>query len=350
MWETLASEHRAWDVLEAVTSRRWKLGRLYDEYTRVGGNVADLRRRLNDVDLATLRDGFLLVYDKQVRNEDTRKRMRRHLADLFEAPLLASHATHELLTARLYEYGDVSPNTLRTVHASWSEFFDYALHVKHVVPTDPMDRVPRPPREKLPPRFYELDVIHQIVEWQPTEKRAALMAVVYGTGLEISVALAITRGDIDPSKKSIRSPGTKAHTRDRVVRVDDWAWPIFWKYAKTITLTTSVIFGDLNRWTASDWHRNTVGDGEPGFANQWRSAEPHEGLKLETRYPMYNARHAWAARTLRAGVPVEGVQKQLGHVTAKETFDTYGQFCPDAADRDAWQRQVAKAEKRRRKT
>lgn len=216
MWETLATEHRAWDVLEAVTSRRWKLGRLYDEYTRAHGNVADLRRRLNDVDLATLRDGFLAVYDKQVRNEDTRKRMRRHLADLFETPLFASAATHELLTARLYEYGDVSPNTLRTVHASWSEFFDYALHVKHVVPNDPMDRVPRPPRERLPPRFYELPVIQQIVAWQPTEKRKALMAAIYGTGLEISVALAITRGDIDPSKeKHSRARHQGAHARPR---------------------------------------------------------------------------------------------------------------------------------------
>jgi len=54
-------------------------------------------------------------------------------------------------------------------------------------------------------------------------------------------------------------------------------------------------------------------------------------------------------RHLRAGVPVEVVQKALGHATAKETLDTYGSFMPDGADRDHRQRHVAKAERARQK-
>lgn len=346
MWHTLAVDYRAWDVLGLVLSGARSIGWLYDLYVRVGGDVPELRRRLNDTDLSTFRDGFLVVYDKQVKSPESRARMRRHLDALFAEPLLASAATVDTLTTRLYEY-PAEANTLRTVHASWSVFFEHALVVKHAIAVNPMLAVARPPRVKRPPEFYELDTIEHIVDWQPTEKRRALMALAYGTGLEISVMLGLAKSDINADTKEIRAPGTKAHTRDRVVRVDDWAWSRLWPYASELK-DSDTLFGDTNRWTASDWHRATIGDGEKASANQYGIYGEHVGLKLRKRIKMYAARHAWAARHLRAGVPVEVVQKQLGHGTAKETLDTYGMFLPGVADRAHWQQQVTESEKRRR--
>lgn len=72
----------------------------------------------------------------------------------------------------------------------------------------------------------------QIVEAQPDPARRALFALLYGTGAEMSVALRLTRADVDPATKEVRAAGTKTHTRDRMARVAEWAWPIFWAYAK----------------------------------------------------------------------------------------------------------------------
>jgi integrase len=351
MWETLAVDHRAWDVLGAVRERRLTIGRLYDwwiEVEREGLKPAErvpaLRRRLNDIALGDLLEAFLVVYEHQVGPEQV-KRARRHIEYLVAEGLTASKASPELLTARLYAFKGAR-NTLRVVHSSWTVFFEYARTVRDAVPTNPMANVARPPVQKHPPAFYELDTIERICDWQPTPQRRALFAFLYGTAIEISVALTLTRADVNPATKEVRAPGTKAHQRDRVVRVDDWAWARFWSYVRDLHPAVT-LFAGLDRWKASDWHRQTVGDGEKLCHNQWRTTT-RDGLKLGKRIKMYAARHAWAARHLRAGVPIEVVQRQLGHGSAKETLDTYGMFLPGAADRNHWQRQVAKAEKRRR--
>jgi site-specific recombinase XerD len=51
--------------------------------------------------------------------------------------------------------------------------------------------------------------------------RRALFALLHGTGAEVSVALRLTRADVDPAVKEIRAAGTKTHTRDRMARVAD---------------------------------------------------------------------------------------------------------------------------------
>jgi integrase len=343
-WNALASEHRAWDILEAVVSGRWSIGKLYDEWARARGDVHVIRRRLNDIYLVTIRAGFEGMYPGQAKPEQV-KRMARHLDALFARPLLASEATADELTTRLHAV-KAKRNTLRIVHSSWSVFFDYARTIKHVVPTNPMEDVARPARETPPIRFYELDTIERIVDWQGSARRRALFAFLYGTGVEISVALGLTRADVNAATKEVRAPGTKAHTRDRVVRVDDWAWDRFWPFVKD-SLPAVELFAGIDRHKASKWHRQTIGAGEHPCHNQYRSTT-RDGLQLREGLKMYAARHAWAIRHLRAGVPVAVVQRQLGHSTAKETLDTYGAFVPSGVDRDHWAKEVGKAEARRR--
>lgn len=334
MWETLAVEHRAWDLLEPVLQNQLQIGELYDRYRDAGREVVEMRRRLHDVDLEPLVADFLAVHKAKVR-EDSLEHIKVHLRALLpeETPFPRSGATVETLTAKLYAYPG-KPGTLRKVHSDWSVFFAYCTDVRGLFERNPMEKVERPPASKPLVKFYELDVVERIVAWQPTAERKALFALLYGTGIEISVALTLTRADVVEGRKEVRAAGTKTHTRDRMARVADWAWPIVWAYAKDLLPAAPLFPGVPSRYTASDWHAATIGE---------------KGLKLAARYPMYNARHHWAVRQLRAGAPIKLVQEQLGHASPNLTLSTYGQFRPSGQDRDRWEQAATDYEADRRK-
>jgi integrase len=95
-----------------------------------------------------------------------------------------------------------------------------------------MDAVERPGVERSPSRFYELDVVERIINYQPTAERRAIFALLYGTAVEVSTALDLRRGDVWEASTEVRAAGTKAHRRDRVCRVADWAWPILWQHVR----------------------------------------------------------------------------------------------------------------------
>jgi len=335
MWEALTYEHRAWDCVEPVLQRQMKIAALFDLWRDSGRNVDELRRRLHDVDLEPLVADFLAVHKAKVK-PDSLEHIEFHLRHLLpEGQSFArSRATVEFLTATLYAYPG-KPGTIRKVHSDWSVFFAYLTDVRSLYERNPMEKVARPPASKPIVRFYELDVVERIVAAQPTAERRALFALLYGTACEITVALGLTRADIFEKRKEVRTAGTKTHTRDRVSRVADWAWPIFWAHSKALLPAAKLFPNVPSRYTASDWHTETVG------------LAP-KGLGLTQQYPMYNARHHWAVRQLRAGAPIKLVQEGLGHASPNLTLSTYGQFRPSGADRDRWEEAATEYEKDRR--
>lgn len=77
----------------------------------------------------------------------------------------------------------------------------------------------------------------------------------------------------------------------------------------------------------------------PYFAGQvWRPALELAGLPH--RAP-YNLRHTFAYWSLRAGVPIATVAREMGHTSTEQTFRVYGGWCAEmgqdaAALREAW--------------
>lgn len=333
MWNVLAEEHNAWDVLEVALGEdpQVKVGDLHDMWLESRRNVHELRRRLADVDLSPLVDEFLKVYAREVA-PDTRDHAEHHLRWLMpkDTAVARSRVTVEWLTERLYAYPGAR-NTLRKVHSSWSVFFAFCVEPKALFEFNPMERVRRPKLQKHPPKFYELDDVERIVGWQPTEDRRAMMALLYGTSIDVSTAVGIQRSDFLPHDKEVKAPGTKTLTRNRVVRVADWAWPIVWGYAKSMLPAARLWPESLTRHVVHDWHTEAL-----------------DSLKLSPRYPPKNARHHWAVRALRAGTPIAVVQAQLGHGSPQLTLDTYGQFIPTGSDRQKWEKAAADYEKKRR--
>jgi hypothetical protein len=286
-WEQIAVAHRAWDLLGEVLSGRLDIGRLYDLWSETRGAVDEVRRRLHDVDLDAIVDEWNALHARSVKT-DSANHALAHVRWLIPrgARSPASTMTTEHLAAKLSKY-EGRRNTLRKVHSSWSVFFDYCTTVRGFYATNPMHNVRRPKQEKNPIQFYELDQVERIVDWQPTAERRALFALLYGTGIEISVALSLTRADVNPPTREVRAPGTKTSTRDRIARVADWAWPMLWDLAQPMLPATRLFPETWDRWTASDWHRHTVGEG----TKDTHGRVVHEGLKLRQRLPMKNARH-----------------------------------------------------------
>lgn len=331
MWGELAESQENWDLLGRVLSGRMRITELYRLWHENKKNPVAMRRLLTDVNLEPLVAEFLAVYGRGVK-ADTKAHVEHHVRAMIPEgkPFPASQATTDNLTSLLYAYKG-KQNTLRKVHSDVSVFFAYLTETKGIFPANPMDSVKRPKAQKSIVAFYELDEVERIVGYQTTPKLRALFALMYGTSIEVSVALSLTRADINAPRREVRAAGTKAHNRDRICRVADWAWPIVWGYAKHRTPTTP-LWSDWNRWTVSDWHRETV-----------------TKLELAKKHPLKNSRHHWAVRAARAGTPIGVIQNQLGHGSPMLTLSLYGRFLPSAADREKWETAATEYEAERRK-
>jgi integrase len=363
MWGKLAKK-RAWDLLQPIlgAARRERAKRLlalFDHWETADGKLDEIRQRIRDRDIEPLVEEWSTWYRSEVA-ADSAEHAIAHVQWLLPAdaevldgegrpkrdaagqpivthhPRLVSEVTTEWLTQRLTAY-EGKRNTRRKVHSSWSGFFGYLTRVHKLWPKNPMEEVPRPAAEESGIRFHELDVVQRIVDWQPTEQRRALFALYYGTGCEVSIAPRLTRRDFDPVEKAVRAFGTKTSTRDRIARIADWAWPIVWAYVRGF-LPDVQPWGELNRWTISDWHRETQG-WDPGTET---------GLNLPRRYPLHCARDHWAVRYVRSGGAIQVVASQLGHRDSNLTLKKYGRFRPDQVDRARMEEQAQAYDERRR--
>lgn len=351
MWSVLAERHRAWDLLEPVladlpkrtAARVHTIGTLYDAWEETRHNVEAMRRLAADINIEPLVVDWFAVYVTQVQPDSAQHALAHVRALLPEhVARMASRITADVLTTALAAY-DGKRNTQRKVHSSWTQFFAYATRIKRAFATNPMDQVERPAPEDSPVRFYELDVVERIVAWQPTEQRRALMALYYGSSVDVTPGTQLVRSDFNPATKEFRGVGTKTRTRDRMLRVADWAWPIVWGYIKHMTPATP-LFPGLTRWGANFWHRQTVTLGLRDTAG--RIVTP--ALNLTPAYPLQCARDHWAVRAVRSGAPLQMIAAQLGHSSPQLTLKKYGRFLPSASDRAKWEQVATEYERERR--
>jgi integrase len=331
MWQRLARDERAWDLLDPVLRAERALVELWDAYVACEMDVGKVRRHLSDRDVEPLVEVWRVVYGASGIKPDSARHAEVHVRWLLPpgTPRSASSITHDWLTQRLAEYPG-GQNTRRKVHSSWSVFLEYATTQTGVFEVNPMLRVKRPKLYESPICFYELDAVEQIVAAQPTAERRALYALIYGTGIEVTVLLGLTRNDVMAATQEVRAAGTKAHTRDRVCLVAPWAWPILWEHIQHHLPTARLFREDLHRRTVYQWHDDTV---------------TALGLPVLT---VHNARNHWAATRLRAGAPIEVVQRQLGHESPMLTLRKYGRFMPSGQDRQKVEERTTEYERLRR--
>ncbi len=327
-----AIEHRAWDVLDRVMRKEMSVGTLYDLWYETRFSLPELRRRLSDVDVAGLVPEFLTAYRAKGVRSDTADHVEAHVRALLPEgkSVPASQVTTDWLTQQLVRYPGRA-GTRRKVHSLWSVFFTYCTRPKHIFAANPMDDVERPAPSKPPIRFYELADVKRIIDAAPTRDMAALWALMYGTGIEVSAALQLVRGDFDTMTWEVRAAGTKAHSRDRIALVAEWARPRLEQYLSD-KLPAAQLWLGWNRWTPTHVHDATIRELKPPLPV----------------IPLRNSRHHWAVRQARSGTPVAVIQAQLGHGSPMLTLGMYGRFLPQAEDRKAWERQASQRDDARR--
>jgi integrase len=136
--------------------------------------------------------------------------------------------------------------------------------------------------------------------------------------------LKVKRADVDALTMRVRAHGTKTHARDREVYVDAWAWSYAKRAIRHLT-PSALLFPEVNRWSASDAHREACKALGADFAD----------------YRMHDARHSYAVRVICAGAPLEHVAVQLGHADTQTVVKVYGRCKPNESERREWERIAA---------
>lgn len=331
-----AKDLRAWDILDAVTSKRIKLPTLWDWWVEDRRDLTKIRARLADVDLAL----SIPAWQRAVllgAGTDTAAHYEHAVRSLcVQDTLLRSTLTtariREWLGTRTKTVGQgkeqqeiaVSTGTARKYHVALSSFLDYCRSIG-VVERDLMADVPTPaagaPRDRHLETPDVIGLANAMAE--PFKTLTALMA---GTGIEVSVSLGLRVSDVDVSNTEIRARGTKTRAigpwRDRMCKVATWAWPYI-EAAIAGKSRTARLFPDVDRWAVAD-------------------ATTDACAKLEIRdYTPRDHRHTFAVRAIRAGTPIEIVSRQLGHKDGVLALRVYGRYVPRQEEREKWEKIAA---------
>ena len=320
------SGKRDWDLLNAVASGELDIPVLYDAYHT--NDLNGLREQLRDIDLEPFVQSWLDVLESRVA-ADTVAHYKLYVRSLIVSNqrFPRSALSYPRLSSWLASH-EVGPSTRRKYHAAMSGFCEY-LRAAGVLAQNPMRDVNAPSAAAPRMRYLDsIDEMRHLADAQPEPYRT-LSLLMHATGIEISVALALKRRDVDPLNRAIHARGTKTKARDRHVIVADWAWPDLKGYIRAL-LPNALLFPEINRWTASDKHRDAC-----------------KRLKIED-YWLRDSRHTYAVRAIRAGAPFEHVAKQLGHADTMMVVKVYGRFKLSEADRTDWERIAALQDKARR--
>ncbi len=316
---------QSWDLLDGVRNGQLSLPTLYAAYA--GNQLDELRERLSDVDLSPVVEEWLSSLTGRL-SPDTIAHYRVHVRSLIheEKPFLRSGLTFERLADWLSKV-DRSAGTRRKYHAAMTGFCRY-LRSRTIIRQSPMQDVKAPRAASPRMRYLSQDDVLRIVD-ALEEPYRTIVAVMHGTGIEISAMLRLQRRDIDFERAEIRARGTKTKARDRVVTIEPWAMKYLRRHARPLIANASV-FPGINRWTVSDVHRAAC-----------------KALGIED-YQLRDSRHTYAVRAIRAGASFEAVAQQLGHTDTTMVIRVYGRFKPTQSEMSDWHR-IAQAQDAKKK-
>jgi site-specific recombinase XerD len=139
----------------------------------------------------------------------------------------------------------------------------------------------------------------------------AMIVVLWRAGLRIHEALALTEHDLDPRRGSVLVRSGKGGRR-REVGVDEWAWEQVrpWLHART-QLPAGPLFCIIDGPTRGrPWSSASV-------RREFRQVAARAGIRR--RFAPHQLRHAHALELAREGVPLNIIQRQLGHTNLGTT-------------------------------
>jgi site-specific recombinase XerD len=170
----------------------------------------------------------------------------------------------------------------------------------------------RPPRNKGrrypadPPRVEEIVAVMRAAGDRPHgDRMRGLIVILWRAGLRISEALALAEADLEDGRGSLLVRRGKGGRR-REVGMDEWGWAQLRPWLEyRVTLPVGPLFCVINGPTAgTPWLPTAV-------RAQLRRIASRAGVRR--RFAPHQLRHAHAVEMAREGVPLNVVQRQLGH-------------------------------------
>jgi len=303
-------------LLNAVIDNAITVGELYDAF--MADSLPELRAKLDDVNL----EPFVAEWAKRTGPDvkpDTLAHYVYHVRSLMPegVPFYRSRFTVDALDRWLSEY-PATPSTRRKVHSAMSNFAQFLVSKKHLLAHNPMRSVDAPSQGAPRLRYLDVPDMKRLAH-SPPEPYCALSALLGGSGIEVTCALGLKRRDVDAGRREIRAAGTKTHSRDRIVRVADWAWEYVAELIADLR-PNDRLFPSIDRWMAGGVHNAGC-----------------DRAEIED-YQLRDQRHSYAVRASRAGTPAELIARQLGHANAVLVLKVYGRFMPSQQDRDKWEK------------
>ena len=139
----------------------------------------------------------------------------------------------------------------------------------------------------------------------------AIIVVLWRAGLRVQEALALTEHDLDPRRGSLLVRRGKGGRR-REVGMDDWAWEQVrpWLIARA-EFPPGPLFCVIDGPTRGrPWSGASV-------RREFRAVAARAGVRR--RFAPHQLRHAHALELAREGVPLNIIQRQLGHTNLGTT-------------------------------
>jgi site-specific recombinase XerD len=157
-----------------------------------------------------------------------------------------------------------------------------------------------------PPRVEEIiAVMRQAGENRHGLRVRAVIAVLWRGGLRISEALALAETDVDPTRGSVLIRHGKGDRR-REVGMDDWGFEHLNRWLEQrVELPVGPLFCIIDGPTRGRAWPSTAVRGE------LRKLAAQAGVRR--RFAPHQLRHGHAVELAREGVPVNIIQRQLGH-------------------------------------
>lgn len=340
----IAQERDAYALIGLVTENKISISDLYQHY--VSKTLDGLRAPITPVnetpaivDLDPLVDGW----HEARRTHLAAKTLASYCASVrsmipagTEFPI--SDFTKAAISTWLASHTNASAAT-QHYHLAGIRHFIKWLQEQDVLTLNPAAGIARPklafPRTK---HLAPADAI-RLAEMQPSPFKE-FSAFLNGTGSDVSLARAVLVRDVDHANHEVRiyggdSGSRKKDWRDRTVRIAEWTWLYVDRQMEGKGPDDLLFDADIiDRYTQWRAHRAAI------------TALVATGHRVYDGYTPRDARHTFAVRLIRAGVPPEVVARQLGHKDAVMVLQVYGRFAPRQNERAYWERHAQAWEKR----
>lgn len=313
-----------WTLLDALASGELTMARAFDAYQTTGAEALtaqlvkeraageDLVPRVRAwIDALTARGGH--------RADTLTAYKRQALAVLGDGPVFASTLTKAWIRDRLANVGVTQTNRYRSALSAFCTW----LVDEDLLERNPVEDVRRKAESAPRDRHLTRDETLTLLDALPAPFRA-LNALMSGTGMEISAALAVRYGDVDRARMSVRARGTKRRHRDRTVKFFARWRPEWERFVAHLDENPGVgdalVFPGIHRRRA---YQELV------------DACAADGVKISD-YRQHDWRHTYAVQAVRDRMPDHLIAHQLGHANTLMVQLVYGKFRVTGEDFDAW--------------